>query len=32
MWQIEFTDEFGQWWDKLTENEHLKQLTEEGLI
>lgn len=21
MWQIEFTDEFGQWWDKLTENE-----------
>lgn len=21
MWEVEFTDEFGQWWDSLTEAE-----------
>ena len=22
-WDIEYTDEFGQWWDSLTESEHI---------
>jgi hypothetical protein len=27
MWDIEFTDEFGEWWDKLSEDEQ-ESLTE----
>ena len=23
MWEVEFSDEFGQWWETLTEEEHV---------
>ena len=29
-WDIEYTDEFGQWWNSLTESEQI--LKQEGLL
>lgn len=23
MWEVEYTDEFGEWWDALSETEHI---------
>jgi len=36
MWKIEFTDEFGEWWNLLNQDQeqesHLVTLEKEGLI
>ena len=34
-WNVEYTDEFGEWWNSLTESEHgdyIAELRKEGLI
>jgi hypothetical protein len=28
-WAVEYTDEFGEWWDTLTDDEHLAELEKE---
>lgn len=32
MWQVEYTDEFGEWWDMLSENEQVDIATIVGLL
>ncbi len=32
MWEVEYTDEFGQWWDKLTEVEQIDISAYVGLL
>lgn len=32
MWHVEYTDEFGEWWDKLTEDEQTDVAASVGLL
>jgi len=32
VWQVEYTDEFGAWWDTLTEDERVRVTASAGLL